>query len=722
MQTKNFLLTKLSLDWQHYPGPMAANGTRVNLEIEELAIDDSDRIDLPASVNKKVFRRALYIAQNFSTYEGKGTGAQLILSGPGLRSKTLADSDLFVGGNIAADGMEGPLRKAFFQDGGILIDGKSGGILAVCSQFYPQQPSDFVLSGHGTRHGVALDLAAQEDPPAVSIVRSEDGFVTVFSPCHLNHNKKPKCFRIRDRPAARASLLMPHTPLIRFDKAGKMEIPPEAKKSLEGLEPPLRVVALLGPGRTGKSTLAGHLVGDESVFPSAKSTDPATEGINAAAVPHPKGGTLLVLDGEGFSNRFAPSRKKVATLCLLLASVVVNVDFDTFDKDDEGNVKSLNELVDCSEVIAGRESEKLPNLFLARNGCEKGYDDRTLEKALEFRDGQTDRNSVRERIKGAFPRRSFCAVPLNSDRNYASAVNTFRDSVVFEARPFNSNDFPFDGSMFFQLLCSLDEKCRISGKIETQGIYKTVVDVVEKKLKAIADRAIASFRNHYPVDAQYRNELGKLDFNFDVDRFLQPLTSQKNHSNSEYSEVLRKLVEHSQQAMREHADAVVRENKRKGDEVVERYYKTRLVLIYRSYEKQSNASAIVDGATTGVVRTGGAAAIYGGAIALSVGGIAIPVVGFLVVGAGAAGAAVFGWGAAQASGTYIRTSRYTLEKRHEEDTDWTRVKEVNETVSVTEEKDWRKGDVSEESEWRKEACPLPKDGNDVEVGKKYQKK
>lgn len=188
----------------------------MNLEIEELAIDDYDRIRLPASVDKEVFRRALYIAQNFNTYEGKGTGAQLILSGPGLSSKTLADSDLLLGAKIAADGMEGPLRKAFFQDGGILIDGKSGEVLAVCSQFYPQQPSEFVLSGHGTRHGVALDLAAQEDPPAVSIVRSEDGFVTVFSPCHLNPNKKPKCFRIRERPAARASLLMPRTPLIRF--------------------------------------------------------------------------------------------------------------------------------------------------------------------------------------------------------------------------------------------------------------------------------------------------------------------------------------------------------------------------------------------------------------------------------------------------------------------------------------------------------------------------
>lgn len=471
-----------------------------------------------------------------------------------------------------------------------------------------------------------------------------------------------------------------------------MEIPPEAKKSLEGLEPPLRVVALLGPGRTGKSTLAGHLVGDESVFPSAKPIGPVTEGINAAAVPHPNGGTLLVLDGE--------SRKDGGRLCLLLASVVVWVDFD---RRDEGSCSSLNdlifsslnELMACSEVIAGPESEKPPNLFLAINRCREKCDDQTLEKALELRDGP--------RIKAAFPCRSFCAVPCDRDRSYASRVKTFRERIVFEAHPLMFNDLPFDGSMFFQLLCSLVEKCRNSGKIETQDIYKTYETVVWEKLKATADRAIASFGSHYPVDAQYRNELDSLDFNFDYDRFLQPLRSEENHRRRSYEDV-RKLVEHCQQAMKKHASAVVRENKRKGDEVVERYYKTRLVLIRRSYEKQSNASAIVDGATTGVVSTGGAAALYGSAIALTVGGMAIPVVGFLVVGAGAAGAAVFGWGAAQASGTYIRTSRYTLEKRHE-DTDWTRVKEVNEAVSVTEEKDWKKDEVSEESEWLKEACP-----------------
>lgn len=312
---------------------MAANGTILNLEIEELAIDDSDNIDLPASVDKKVFQRALYIAQKFSTYEGKPTGALRVLSARGLGSMPLeADSHLLLGGNtrnIADVGMEGPLRKAFSQDGGILIDGETGEILTELSQFYPR-PSKFVLSGHGCRHRMALDLAAQECLYTVSIARSTDGFVTVFSPCHLNQ-KKPKCFRIHERPAARASLLMPHilerpasiasllicelaaaraslltpnTPLIRFDSAGKTYIP------RWGQEVTGRFEASVGPGRTGRSTLAGDLVRDESFCPSAKPTGPVTEGINAATVLRPEGDTLLVLDGEGLNNPSAPPRKE----------------------------------------------------------------------------------------------------------------------------------------------------------------------------------------------------------------------------------------------------------------------------------------------------------------------------------------------------------------------------------------------------------------------------
>ena len=130
MQTKSWiLLTKSSLDSQNYLRPlcgaltMAANGPIVKLEIEELAIDDSDLI-CPAAVSKVVFKRALHIAQNFRTYEGKLTGALLILSAPGLKSRPLeADSHLLLGQNIEDHGMEGPLRKAFSQDGGILIDG-----------------------------------------------------------------------------------------------------------------------------------------------------------------------------------------------------------------------------------------------------------------------------------------------------------------------------------------------------------------------------------------------------------------------------------------------------------------------------------------------------------------------------------------------------------------------------------------------------------------------
>ena len=380
----------------------------------------------------------------------------------------------------------------------------------------------------------------------------------------------------------------------------------------------------------------------------------------------------------------------------MLVSVVVSVDFDRLD---ESNFCSLNKLIACSEVIAGPESEKLPNLFLAINGCRfcEEYDDQTFEKALQFSDGdlETDRNSIRKRIKAAFPCRSFCAVPRNHDSSYASAVHTFRDRVVFEAHPLNSNDLPFDGSMFFQLLSSLVEKCNDSVKIETQDIYKTVV---WKKLKETADRAIASFWNHYPVDAKYRKELDGLDFKCEYDRFLQPLSSKTNHRNSE---VVQELVGQSLQTMTKHAQDVLRENKRKGDEVVESNYQTRWRLIDRSYEKQSNAWAIVGGASGGVITAGGP---IGAAL------IAVPGVNLVVLGVGAIGAVAGGWSAAKATETYIMTSTYALEKRNKKKQvngkrccfGWTVVREFTDSETVNEKKDWKEGEVSHESEWRRD--------------------
>ena len=227
-------------------------------------------------------------------------------------------------------------------------------------------------------------------------------------------------------------------------------------------------------------------------------------------------------------------------------------------------------------------------------------------------------------------------------------------------------------------------------------------------MKAMADRAIASFGNHYPVDAEYRSELEKNGFNFDYDRFLQPLRSKDNHRNSE---VVQDLVEHCFQAMSKHAHDVSQENKRKGDEVVEHNYQTRRVLIDRQYNKQSNAWAIVGGATGGVFTAGAPLLAVPGVNVFAMGlgaGLAVgAAVGAGVLSVCAAGATAGGWGAAKLSDTYLRTSRYELQKRYMKMqvngrrcfSKWAVIEEITETDCVEKEEEWTKGEVSEESKW-----------------------
>lgn len=233
-------------------------------------------------------------------------------------------------------------------------------------------------------------------------------------------------------------------------------------------------------------------------------------------------------------------------------------------------------------------------------------------------------------------------------------------------------------------------------KIDTQDIYKTVVC---KKLMETADQAIANFLNHYPMDAEYRKELAKQNFDFDYSRFLQPLSSEVNHRNSE---VVQKLLDQCLQTMTNHAKDVWKENKRKGDEVVESKCQTRWVLIDRRYEKQSSAMAVVGGASGGVL-------VAGGPIALSA-AAAIPFVSLplLGIGIGAVGAVVGGWGASIITQKYTMTSRYELQKRYMKIQangercfdDWTKVSEFTDTENVNENKNWTRGEVSHESESR----------------------
>ena len=168
--------------------PPGQANKRIAIDIHPIGLQELQQIRLPASVQPSVFQRALHVAKRFDKYEGNPTGCQLVLACPSM--KTIAESmddpkefQSALRGKLLQDpAIESMLREEFSRDGGILIDGHSGEILATRSIFFPQK-SDLVFAGHGTRHNYPVHVAASME--CVIIVRSQDGYISVLSSEHL---------------------------------------------------------------------------------------------------------------------------------------------------------------------------------------------------------------------------------------------------------------------------------------------------------------------------------------------------------------------------------------------------------------------------------------------------------------------------------------------------------------------------------------------------------
>ena len=93
---------------------------------------------------------------------------------------------------------------------------------------------------------------------------------------------------------------------------------------------PIGVLAVVGPQRSGKSSLLNELLGLNAAFQTSASVASCTKGLWARVVAAPDwspelaGGWLLVLDTEGLGSPDAPSRDpQLFALAAILASVVM---------------------------------------------------------------------------------------------------------------------------------------------------------------------------------------------------------------------------------------------------------------------------------------------------------------------------------------------------------------------------------------------------------------
>ena len=125
------------------------------------------------------------------------------------------------------------------------------------------------------------------------------------------------------------------------DADGTLKLDPDAVEWLRSSlpSPPVGVLAITGPMRTGKSSLLNDLLDSRAAFDVSSATAACTRGLWATTVPAPTwlptlaGGSLLLLDTEGLGSPDAPSRDpQLFALACILSSVVVYNSFGLIEE------------------------------------------------------------------------------------------------------------------------------------------------------------------------------------------------------------------------------------------------------------------------------------------------------------------------------------------------------------------------------------------------------
>ena len=195
----------------------------------------------------------------------------------------------------------------------------------------------------------------------------------------------------------------------------------EQRSAISQLRGPLRIVAIVGQARGGKSTLQNFMFGAEGGgFSVGHSEDPHTKGLWFRAKAHPDGnGTLVQLDSEGLGDpsKGAEHDAQVYCLTLALASTLI-VNCKGFA--DRTLFESLAAMTVMAERLSSDDQDApdflCPELFvvvrdhfLDLDPCYGGSTDKYFEKLLMRQPGQSSEikssNEIRDVIRTMFRKR-----------------------------------------------------------------------------------------------------------------------------------------------------------------------------------------------------------------------------------------------------------------------------------------------------------------------------
>jgi len=260
-------------------------------------------------------------------------------------------------------------------------------------------------------------------------------------------------------------------PLIRMEN-GKWELHSEGAALLETVAAPMRVVAVAGMYRTGKSfflnTLAGS-VGERATegFGVGSTSESCTRGIDVIVTKDDTGASLVLLDTEGLSSMEQDESydAQIFALALLLSSYFVLNAMSVIDEAALDRLYLIGELSKhiCVSAAPSADDPSSPDaaapapapptaeelssyfppfLWLLRDFvvdlCSDGVqvDETTyMEKALESRPNtarrSAERNETRAAIRGLFPARTCRTLvrPVADERALRQAVTLSEEQL-----------------------------------------------------------------------------------------------------------------------------------------------------------------------------------------------------------------------------------------------------------------------------------------------------
>lgn len=358
-------------------------------------------------------------------------------------------------------------------------------------------------------------------------------------------------------------------PLLKFRPSSQEPYVCEEGLNLLAAQPaPLSVVALLGDGRCGKSTLASRLINpdfqdpDSSVFAVGDTGQSVTEGVDICVTTGGASGSgsLAVLDCEGGNNPTATIRSAVDLVAMLASTLTVQV---VWGQMSEGQLMQIGQILASRDrLLVDCKSTSKPRLLIVVNGCHLKYDNQHLTDTFEETHGESEksRNELRRHIKNAYEKIDFCTVPLEVNKAYAEELQTFRQAVAENCQPLKLGGSLLSGAQVGEMVMKVVTELSNVGVVPIPSVFRHVI--FDHMLMPHVERLSKEFEASLPdlSDNDYRSDL--VDPRFEFSKAFSRLTEHLTHK-----DFVEEAHEHLQRRMEHSWNTVVQRNTAIGDQV-----------------------------------------------------------------------------------------------------------------------------------------------------------